>query len=76
MSDEIPHLYVDVVGYPEENTFVAEGLNIPIVVEAQTMQEIKEKIHTAIKGYFEAFPDEKQSIFNEKRTILTVSIPQ
>ena len=40
MSDNtyvIPFLYVDVLEYPEEKTFVAECLEIPVIVEAETL---------------------------------------
>jgi hypothetical protein len=74
MEDEIPQLYVDLVQHPEG--LVAECLDIPIVVEAQTVEDIKEKMHFAIKGYFDAFPEKRIEIFNKKRTILKVSMPQ
>ena len=32
-SDNIPQLYVDVVQYAVDNTFVAECLDIPVIVE-------------------------------------------
>ena len=65
---------VDVVQHPEG--LVAECLDIPLVVEAQTVEDIKKKMHFAIKGYFDAFPEKRIEIFNKKRTILKVSIPQ
>ena len=74
MEDEIPQLYVDVVQHP--GGLVAECLDIPLVVEAQTVEDIKEKMHFAIKGYFDAFPENRIEIFNKKRTILKVSMPQ
>jgi hypothetical protein len=74
MEDEIPQLYVDLIQHPEG--LVAECLDIPIVVEAQTVEDIKEKMHFAIKGYFDAFPEKRIEISNKKRTILKVSIPQ
>lgn len=73
MEDEIPQLYVDVVQHPE--CLVAECLDIPLVVEAQTVEDIKQKMHLAIKGYFEAFPEKRNDIFN-KRTIYTLPMPQ
>jgi hypothetical protein len=36
-TDLIPFLYVDVLEYTEEKTFVAECLEIPVIVEAQTL---------------------------------------
>jgi hypothetical protein len=74
MEDEIPQLYVDLVQHTEG--LVAECLDIPLVVEAQTVEDIKEKMHFAIKGYFEAFPEKRIEIFNKKRRILTMPIPQ
>jgi hypothetical protein len=36
-TDVIPFLYVDVLEYSEEKTFVAECLEIPVIVEAETL---------------------------------------
>jgi len=74
MEDEMLEFTVDVVEYPEEKTFVGECLDIPIVVEGENYEQIREKTIIAIKGYFKAFPEMKGKIF-PKRTILTVPIP-
>ena len=42
-----------------DNTFVAECLDIPVIVEGGTVEEVKEKMHVAIKGYFRHFPKNK-----------------
>jgi hypothetical protein len=42
-TDNTPQLYVDVVQYPTKNTFVAECLDIPVIVEGYTIDEVKEK---------------------------------
>ena len=38
-----------------------------------TVEEVKEKMHVAIKGYFEAFPKEQDKI--RKRMIYSTPIP-
>jgi predicted RNase H-like HicB family nuclease len=72
-ADNIPQLYVDVVQYPAENTFVGECLDIPVIVEGHTIEEVKEKMHVAITGYFEAFPKEQYDI--KKRIVYSTSRP-
>jgi predicted RNase H-like HicB family nuclease len=57
-TDPIPFLYVDVIEYTEEKTFVAECLEIPVIVEAETLDEVESKMKLAIEGFFETFPEE------------------
>lgn len=49
-------LHVDIVEYPEDNIFVAECLEIPIIMQADTLEKVTKKINLAIKGHFEIFP--------------------
>ena len=48
----------------ENGDIVGECLEIPVVVQGKTEEEIKEKVSKAINGYFEAFPEEKKIILN------------
>ena len=57
-KDLVPFLYVDVLEYAEEKTFVAECLEIPVIVEAETLDEVESKMKLAIEGFFETFPEE------------------
>ncbi len=36
----------------EDNTYTAEGINIPIVTEGKTFEELKENIIDAVKLFF------------------------
>jgi predicted RNase H-like HicB family nuclease len=72
-TDNTPQLYVDVVQYPTDNTFVGECLDIPVIVEGHTIEEVKEKMHVAITGYFEAFPKEHDNI--RKRIVYSMPRP-
>jgi predicted RNase H-like HicB family nuclease len=72
-ADNTSQLYVDVIQYPTENTFVAECLDIPVIVEGHTIQEVKEKMRISITGYFEAFPKEQYNI--NKRTVYSTPRP-
>jgi hypothetical protein len=74
MPDDLPRLYVEVVQHPEG--LVGECFEIPIIVQGQNMEEIREKIHIAIKGYFDAFPWKKEEILNKERIVLDVPIPK
>jgi predicted RNase H-like HicB family nuclease len=66
-TDLIPFLYVDVLEYTEEKTFVAECLEIPVIVEAETLDKVESKIKLAIEGFFETFPDERAAVLNKRR---------
>ena len=56
-TDVISFLYVDVLEYSEEKTFVAECLEIPVIVEAETLDKVESKMKLAIEGFFETFPE-------------------
>jgi predicted RNase H-like HicB family nuclease len=66
-TDIIPCLYVDVLEYTEEKTFVAECLEIPVIVEAETLDKVEYKMKLAIEGFFEMFPDERAAVLNKRR---------
>lgn len=57
MSDE--NLHIHIIEYPDANTWVAECLEVPIIVEAETSDKVVEKISLAMKGFLETFPDKK-----------------
>lgn len=69
-ADNIPQLYVDVVQYPKDNTFVAECLELPIIVEAETVEKIQEKMNLAIKGFLETFPEQSKVLLNKTKIVL------
>ena len=56
-TDVISFLYVDVLEYSEEKTFVAECLEIPVIVEAETLDKVESKMKLAIEGFFETFTE-------------------
>ena len=70
-TDVIPFLYVDVIEYSEEKTFVAECLEIPVIVEAETLDKVEFKMKLAIKGFFETFPEQRTTVLNKRR----ISVP-
>jgi predicted RNase H-like HicB family nuclease len=63
----IPLVYVDVVQYLEDNIFVAECLELPIVVEAETFEKVTERMNLAIKGFLETFPNESKKALSETK---------
>jgi hypothetical protein len=69
-DSNISQLYVDVVGYPEDNTFVAECLELPIIVEAEMVEKITEKMNLAIKGFLETFPEQSNVMLNKTKIVL------
>lgn len=64
-TDLNPFLYVDVLEYTEEKTFVGECLEIPVIVEAETLDKVESKMKLAIEGFFETFPDERAAVLNK-----------
>jgi len=64
-----PNLHINIFDHTE--LLVAECVEVPVVVEGKTEQEIVSKMHTAIKGYFTAFPEKKDEIFQRR----TITIP-
>jgi predicted RNase H-like HicB family nuclease len=66
-TDVISFLYVDVLEYSEEKTFVAECLEIPVIVEAETLDKVESKMKLAIEGFFETFTEERTSVLNKRR---------
>ena len=48
----------------ENEDIIGECLDIPLIVQGKTEEEIKEKMKNAIYGYFEAFPEEKRILNN------------
>jgi hypothetical protein len=72
-TENSPILHVDILQYPQESTFVAECLEVPIIVEAETLDKVEEKMHLAMTGYFETFPvEERLTGFTSRR----MSIPR
>jgi len=66
-TDVISFLYVDVLEYSEEKTFVAECLEIPVIVEAETLDKVESKMKLAIEGFFETFTEERTAVLNKRR---------
>ncbi|HEY7228355.1 MAG TPA: hypothetical protein VH481_09530 [Nitrososphaeraceae archaeon] len=63
-------LHVSITDYPEIS--VAECIEVPVVVEGKTTDEIVAKMTEGINGYFAAFPEKKEEIF--KRRIMTIPL--
>jgi hypothetical protein len=64
-------LHVSITDLPEIS--VAECIEVPVIVEGTTNDEIKAKMTKAIDGYFKTFPEKKAEIF--KRRTLTIPNP-
>ena len=65
-------LHVSITDYPEIS--VAECIEVPVVVEGKTNDEIVTKMTEGINGYFAAFPEKKEEIF--KRRFMTIPLAQ
>jgi len=64
-------LHVSISDYPDVS--VAECIEVPVVVEGKTNEEIKAKMTEGIMGYFATFPEKKDEIF--KRRTITIPNP-
>ena len=51
----------------KKKTFVAECLEIPVIVEAETFDRVESKMKLAIEGFFETFPEERTAVLNKRR---------
>jgi predicted RNase H-like HicB family nuclease len=74
-TDNLPLLHVDIVEYPQEKTFVAECLEVPIIVEAETFEKVEKKMQLAMTGYFETFPDEREVVLTSRRMSIPLDSP-
>ena len=74
-TENLPLLHVDIVEYPQEKTFVAECLEVPIIVEAETFEKVEKKMHLAMTGYFETFPDEREVVLTSRRLSIPLERP-
>jgi hypothetical protein len=62
-------LHATITDYPD--TSVGECIEIPLIVEGKTDEEIIQKMRDISKGYFEVFPEKKQEIM--KKRSITIS---
>ena len=74
MSTDNPsknEVHAEVFAYPE--TLVAECIEVPVIVEAKTMEELEEKMLKGVNGYFKAFPDKKEEM-NKRKPMMTIPL--
>jgi predicted RNase H-like HicB family nuclease len=72
----MPAVYVDVAYYQEDNTFVAQCLELPLIVEAETIEKVEERMNLAIKGFFETFPEESKNALSQTRIKIPLKVLQ
>jgi hypothetical protein len=63
-------LHAEVFPYPE--TLVAECKEVPVIVEAKTMEELQEKMQKGVNGYFKAFEEYNKREKNIIKIPLTI----
>jgi predicted RNase H-like HicB family nuclease len=61
--------YKIIVHQDYDESFVAECLEVPVIVQGKSDEEIKEKMKDAISGYFEVFPEEYEKIVKNRKTL-------
>jgi hypothetical protein len=59
-------LHVNITDYTD--TSVGECVEVPVIVEGNTDEEIIQKMNEIVKGYFEVFPEKKDEI-SKKRSV-------
>ena len=69
MSDNPPkvELHAEVFTYPE--TLVAECVEVPVIVEAKTLEELQEKMQKGVNGYFKAFEE-----YNKRKHMIKIPL--
>jgi predicted RNase H-like HicB family nuclease len=73
--EKLKLISVDVVYYEDYKTYVAECMELPIVIEADTIQEIQEKMPTAIDVYRKAYPD-KSEMALKTEMVMPIKVPE
>jgi hypothetical protein len=70
--EQQPVLHVNITDYKDEETSVAECVEIPVVVEGKDDDEIKKKMESMIDAYFKTFPEKMNEV--SRRRSLTIPI--
>ncbi|MGA7367862.1 MAG: hypothetical protein WBX01_01945 [Nitrososphaeraceae archaeon] len=66
---------VDVVYYEDYKTYVAECMELPIIIEADTIEEIQEKMPSAVDVYRKMFPDKSEKALKTEM-VLPIKVPE
>jgi hypothetical protein len=64
-------VHAEVFAYPE--TLVAECIEVPVIVEAKTIQELQAKMLKGVNGYFKAFPEKKEEL-HKRKSLMTIPL--
>ena len=69
-----PHkIFLNIHPHKDENgDIIGECLELPVVVQGKTKEEVANKMKIAINGYFEAFPDEKKKMIDCLKTEIRI----
>jgi len=60
-------LHAEIFSYPE--TLVAECVEVPVIVEAKTLDELQAKMAKGINGYFQAFEE-----YNKRKHMMKIPL--
>lgn len=69
MSDEIPNIHMLISPKDDQGKMVDECIELPLVVEGKSEEELEQKMHSIAEGFFEVFLERKQEVFNKVVTI-------
>lgn len=72
--EKLKSVYIDVVYYEDYKTYVAECMELPIIIEADTFEEIQEKIPYAINTYRKTFPEKSEKALKNEM-IMPIKAP-
>jgi hypothetical protein len=73
--EKLKLISVDVVYYEDYKTYVAECMELPIIIEADTIQEVQEKMPTAIDVYRKTFPDKSEKALKTEM-VMPIKVPE
>lgn len=71
-TEKMKLISVDVVYYEDYKTYVAECMELPIIIEADTIPEIQDKMQTAIDAYRKTFPDKSEMALKKTEMIIPI----
>jgi len=71
MSESPPEIHVVIDHYPE--TIIAECIEIPVITEGSTQDEVMKDVAEGIKGYFKAFPEQYKEIAEGNRKVMKIA---
>jgi hypothetical protein len=72
-TNNLPKNEVHAEVFAYQDTLVAECVEIPVIVEAKTIEDLQTKMLKGVNGYFKAFPEKKDEL-NKRKSMITIPL--